>query len=44
MEKSQEIKGYIQKERDKSISDSKIKSALLKSGWNEKTVNKALKQ
>jgi hypothetical protein len=44
MKTAAEIKGYVQKERDKGISDQKIKSALLKSGWKESSVKSALKQ
>ena len=43
MKKKKELKSYILKERNKGISNQRIRSALIKSGWKESRVNKALK-
>jgi hypothetical protein len=41
--KPSKIKDYVEKEKNKGISNQKIKETLLSSGWQEKDINKALK-
>ena len=39
-----ELLNYVQKERSKGISDQNLRSALLKSGWQQDEIDKVLKQ